>query len=98
MYIYAKDYDIYHQYCYIMYIYAQGKLNCDQDLISSLLANNWSPRDSRIVTLSQPVNSPTLIVLTYVVPPYLDETKSLVEALRFIKRQLNIHGHLAFLA
>ena len=67
MYIYAKDYDIDDQYCY--YIYAQGNFNCDQDLMSSVVASNWSPRDFRIVALLQPVSVLTLIVLTYLVPP-----------------------------
>ena len=90
MYIYARDYDIDDQYCYN--IYTQGNNNCDQALMSSVVASNWSPRDVRIVTLSQPVSVLTLIALTYVVPPSLDETKSLMEALRFNKRQLNVHG------
>ena len=88
-YIYAKDYDIDDQCCYN--IYNQGNFNCDQDLMSSVVASNWSPKDVRIVTLSQPVSLLTLIALTYVVPPSLDETKSLIEALRFNKWQLNIH-------
>ena len=93
MYIYAKDYDIYDQQCYI---YAQGNLNCHEDLMSSVDASNWSPRDLQIVTLSQPVSVLTLIALTYIVPPSLDETKSLIETLRFNISQLNIHGRVTF--
>ena len=81
MYIYAKDFDIHDHCCYN--IYAQGNFNGDQDLMSSAVASNWPPRDLRMVTLSQPVSVLTLIALTYVVPPSLDETKSLIEALRF---------------